>query len=233
VNEHAQPEAPATGPAGSGLAMIRTLVGVSAVAGMLIVLVYQWTLPIIKANQAEALRAAVFEVIPHAQTVTTFRLKDDGTLEPLTVKDERAEKVYVGYDKDHKLAGVAIEAGGQGYQDVIKVIYGYDPNKQTLVGMKVLESKETPGLGDKIGKDPEFLANFKSLDVALDDSGKNLRHAIEVVKHGAKQQPWQIDGITGATISSKSVGRLLGANVRAWLPIVRRNLSRLAKPEAR
>jgi electron transport complex protein RnfG len=99
--------------------------------------------------------------------------------------------------------------------------------------MKVLESKETPGLGDKIGKDPAFLANFDALDVTLGDDRQALRHAIEVVKAGAKQQPWQIDAITGATISSKAVGRMLGESGRAWLPIIQRNLPTLAAQEGR
>ena len=217
--------------AGSSVAMIRTLVLVSAVSGLLIVLVFQWTLPAIKANHARALQEAVFQVLPGVSRVEPFRLRNDGTLEHLAGEDERALKVYAGYTDAGKLAGVAIPAQGQGYQDVIKVIYGYDPYKQAIVGMKVLESKETPGLGDKINKDPEFLANFNALDVALD--GDKLRNAIQVVKHGAKQQPWQIDAITGATISSNAIGRLLGESTRAWLPIVQRNRAALEAKETR
>ena len=228
MHMHASPSA---GPPSSSVAMIRTLVVVSAVSGLLIVLVFQWTLPAIKANHARALQAAVFEVLPGVSRVETFRLQDDGTLAHLASEDERAFKVYAGYTDAGKLVGVAIPAQGQGYQDVIKVIYGYDPAKQAIVGMKVLESKETPGLGDKIGKDPEFLGNFNTLDVAL--AGDGLRNAIQVVKHGAKQQPWQIDAITGATISSKAIGRLLGESTRAWLPIVQRNRTALEAKETR
>jgi Na+-translocating ferredoxin:NAD+ oxidoreductase subunit G len=46
-------------------------------------------------------------------------------------------------------------------------LYGYNPSTQTVVGFYVLESKETPGLGDKIEKDENFLANFRELSVAL------------------------------------------------------------------
>ncbi|NIN78696.1 MAG: FMN-binding protein, partial [Planctomycetales bacterium] len=53
-----------------------------------------------------------------------------------------------------------------------------------IIGMKVLESKETPGLGDKIGKDPKFLANFDKLEARLAEDGTNLEHAFEVVKPG-------------------------------------------------
>lgn len=207
--------------------MLRTLIGVAAVAGTLIVVVYQLTLPIIKVKKAEALRRAVFNVLPGARKVVTFRLEEDGSLTPLTGEDERAVKYYAGYTEDHQLIGVAIEAQGQGYQDVIKVLYGYTPAEQKIIGMKVLESKETPGLGDKIGKDPAFLTNFAKLDARVTEDGTKLEHAFEVVKPGAKKNPWQIDGITGATISSKAVGKLLNDSAPRRLPPVLQNVSRL------
>ncbi len=207
--------------------MLRTLTGVAAVAGTLIVVVFQLTLPVIKANKAEALRRAVFDVIPGARNGVTFKLEQDGSLTPLTDQDERAVKYYTGYTHDNHLIGVAIEAQGKGFQDVIKVLYGYAPTDQNIIGMKVLESKETPGLGDKIGKDPTFLANFDKLDARLTEDGTKLQHAFEVVKHGAKKDRWQIDGITGATISSKAVGSLLNNSAPRRLPPVLNNLHRL------
>ena len=207
--------------------MLRALIGVAAVAGTLIVVVFQLTLPVIKANKAEALRRAVFDVIPSAHNVVTFKLEQDGSLTPLTDEDERAVKYYAGYTRDDHLIGVAIEAQGKGYQDVIKVIYGYAPTEQKIIGMKVLESKETPGLGDKIGNDPAFLANFAKLDARLTRDGAKLQHAFEVVKHGAKKSRWQIDGVTGATISSKAMGRLLNNSAPRRLPPVLNNLPRL------
>ena len=36
-----------------------------------------------------------------------------------------------------------------GYQDVIVVFYGYSSADDAVIGIRVLESKETPGLGDQ------------------------------------------------------------------------------------
>jgi electron transport complex protein RnfG len=213
--------------AGASVAMIRTLVAVAAVCGLLIVTVYQLTLPAIKANRAEFLRNAVYRVIPGASGLRTFRLVEGNRLVPLEGEDERAVKVYAGYGQDGALTGVALEAQGQGFQDVIKVIYGYDPQRETVVGMMVLDSKETPGLGDKIGKDRDFLASLADLDVTLNEQRTALRHPVEVVKHGTRSERWQIDAITGATISSKAVGKLLGESAQARLPLVQNNLDAL------
>lgn len=209
--------------------MILSLIGVASLSGILIVLVYQWTLPTIKANKAIALRNSVFEVLPRTERMVTFRLEPDGSLTPLAGEDEKAVKFYAGYTADNRLSGVAMEARGQGFQDVIKVIYGYSPRDKNVIGMRVLESKETPGLGDKIGFDPLFLANFTDLDVRLDPSGKGLLHPIKVVKKGRRQEKWQIDSITGATISSKAIGKLMNRSAAERIPIVERNLERLEK----
>ena len=48
--------------------------------------------------------------------------------------------VYAGYDARNRLVGVALEAAGQGFQDTIRFIYGYSPEKQAVVGFVVLES---------------------------------------------------------------------------------------------
>ena len=98
------------------------------------------------------------------------------------------------------------------------MLYGYSPQREAVVGMQVLASKETPGLGDKIEKDPAFLANFRALDVALAADGQSLAHPVSVVKSGAKTSPWQIDGITGATISSKAIGNMLRHSTAYWVP---------------
>ncbi len=207
--------------------MILSLAGLATLSGILIVVAFQVTLPTIKANKARALRKSVFEVIPEAKEVVTFKLEEGGGMTRLNGEDEKAIKFYAGYTADKRLSGVAIEAQGQGFQDVIKVIYGYSPDKQNVIGMRVLESKETPGLGDKIGFDPHFLSNFDDLDVRLSEDGKRLLRPLEVVKFGARKERWQIDSITGATISSKAIGKLMNRSAQARIPQIVRNLARL------
>ena len=123
------------------------------------------------------------------------------------------------------LVGVAVEAQGMGYQDVIAVLYGYSFTEQAIVGLQVLESKETPGLGDKIETDPDFLENFKSLDVSVREDGSGLAHPVVPVKHGEKTNPWEVDGITGATISSVAIADLLNRSAEYWVPRIRSSRS--------
>ncbi len=197
--------------------LYRAVVGVGMLCALLIVVVHELTRPIILRNRAEALEAAVLEVLPGAVRSAAFEARGDGF-----AKSEGAAgagpRVYAGYAADGSLVGVAIAAEGTGYQDTIELLYGYAPGRQAVVGMVVLQSRETPGLGDKIDTDPQFRRNFAALDVALDETGRALLHPVETVASGAKTAAWQVDAITGATISSKAVARIVGQSVAHWAP---------------
>jgi electron transport complex protein RnfG len=90
--------------------------------------------------------------------------------------------------------------------------------------MKVLESKETPGLGDKIMKDARFRENFDALDAGLNDDGTSLAHEITLAKHGEKTDAWQVEAITGATISSRAVTNILRESTAGAVPVIQKNL---------
>ncbi len=205
-------------------AMYRAMVGIGLGCGLAIVTVFELTKPIIARNRAEALRAAIFRVLEGGQTSQAFVQQPDGSF---AVADQAAagDVVHAAYDGDGRLLGIAIEAAGMGYQDVIRVLYGYSPERDAIVGFSVLESKETPGLGDKIETDPGFLANFEALDTTLNPDGDTLRNAIVFRKQGEKQNPWEVDGITGATISSHAIADLLNASAAHWVPRIEAHLS--------
>lgn len=209
--------------------MYRSMVGVGVVCGLLIVGVFELTRPVIERNKAEALQRAIFQVLPGAQSTATFQAADDGAFHEVEGRVEGGSLVYAAYDAERRLLGVAVEAQGMGYQDVIRVIYGYSFAEDALIGIQVLESKETPGLGTKIETDPDFLKNFERLDVSLTGDGSQLANPIEFVKPGKKEQPWQIDGITGATISSTAIASILSKSASYWIPRIRRSLDDFRK----
>jgi electron transport complex protein RnfG len=211
--------------------MLRTLGLVAALSGFLVVLAHHLSLPLIEENKRIAIERALFKVIPGAVTRRDFQLTADG-IEPLgETPPAQGMHLYAGYDAEGKLAGIALEAAAQGYQDVIRVLYSYDPSCECIRGMEVLKMAETPGIGDKIAKDPVFLQNFEALDARLDAAGGGLANAIVSVKTGTKSEPWQIDAISGATISSKAVARMLNDTAQQALPVVVRHLDVLQQAE--
>jgi electron transport complex protein RnfG len=213
----------------SAWSIYRAIVGIGALCALLIVTVYQTTAARIKDNQERFLALAIGEVLPAAQSTVAVEFTADGNL--VEVSDLPALPVFLGYDANAELVGAVITAEGMGYQDSIRVLYAYSFDLDAIVGFKVLDSKETPGLGDRIEKEAHFIANFEKLDATVASGGKSLLHPIVTVKQGEKTEAWQVDGITGATITSEAIGNILNASANTWVPVLERDASAFSKIE--
>jgi len=130
------------------------------------------------------------------------------TIQPKLIEVEKMGKkvsynVFEAKHGDGKLAGWVTKAKGQGYADKIELLIGLDPKVKSITGLFVLEQKETPGLGNKIITDKWRNQFIK----------KNTHQSLEVTKTGAKS-PHEIDAVTGATISSRSVCDIINTTIR-------------------
>lgn len=209
--------------------MYRAIVGIGAFCAILIVGVYMATAPQIKINQERFLASAVSEVLPAAVLTQAVALDDDGQL---VVVEENADlPAFLGYDAEGNLVGAVMTSEAMGYQDIVRVLYAYTFENQAITGMKVLETKETPGLGDKVEKEPHFLANFEALDARPAADGSGLANEIVTVKQGEKTEPWQLDGITGATITSVAIGHILNISAQVWVPVLEREARAIPAPQ--
>jgi electron transport complex protein RnfG len=214
-------------PQTPSFAMLRTLGGVAMLAGFLVVMVFQWTKPIIDENKRIAIEKAVFRVVPGAASRKDYVLGADGLFKAEEAKSVQGEKIYAAYDAEGALKGIAMEAAATGYADVIRILYGYNPGCECVTGIKVLKMAETPGLGDKIAFDPEFLENFVALDGKLNAEKSGLANKIVAVKHGTKSEPWQVDSISGATISSVAIARMINQSGQKMFPLIMKHLDEL------
>ena len=190
----------------SSLRLVMTLAIAGLVSGIAIIGIYESTLPTITANKARELREAVFKVLPGVSQMQALVYRN-GELVAVDQADKDEPVIYGGYDERREFVGYAMPTAGPGFQDTIAILYGYEPGEKLVVGMEVLESRETPGLGDKIYKDPVWVGGFSALSVEPE---------IVAVKKGTKSNPNEIDAITGATISSKAVVRIINEAHTAW-----------------
>jgi electron transport complex protein RnfG len=204
--------------------MLIAMGGIGIICALLIVLTYEGTASTIQKNKAEALEKAIFKVLPDITKTQAYQLNADNTFSLSSSVDTKLPKVYAGYDAADNLKGIAIQANGKGYGEVLNLLYGYDPMQQKIIGFNVLESKETPGIGDKIEKG-NFPDNFKAMDVSLNNDGSELKNEIITVKQGKKTQKWEIDGITGATVTSRAVGNILNNSAQEWIPKIYKNVN--------
>lgn len=126
---------------------------------------------------------------------------------------EGGKKTYSVFQAETKGStdGWVIKAAGQGYGDKIELLIGLDANAKTITGLYIIDQKETPGLGNNIVK-PDWRNQF------ID---KSAEHHLTAVKTKASA-PYEINAITGATISSRSV-----------CDIVNQSLDNLRRPLAK
>jgi len=134
----------------------------------------------ILANEQTKIESAIFKLSPSAKRIEETKINDS----PL----------YKLFDKSNSLVGYAALISGNGYQGQIKLIAIADSSFNTIEGIQVIESSETPGLGAKINED-FFKKQFKGIKLTM---------PIECVKEKTTKEN-EIVAISGATISSKAV----------------------------
>lgn len=200
-------------PEPSSARLVFTLALAALLSGLLLSLVHEMTAPVIAANQRAFLEKAAYQVVPGSETLQRFFYVDGEFIPaeqaPTDMTSERKE-IYAAYDGNNQFLGWAIRHQGNGFQDVIGLLFGYDPARDMVTGMAVLVSRETPGLGDKIYKDADFVAQFGALAT---------QPRIVLVKEAA-DQPNEVHAITGATISCRAVVNIINSALEAWRPLL-------------
>jgi Na+-translocating ferredoxin:NAD+ oxidoreductase subunit G len=192
--------------------LVMTLGVAGALAGMLIVTVFQWAQPRILAHQARAIALAVDEVLQSPERTETLFVWNGALVAtpPAGVDTVPLDRVWAGYDAAGERVGFAMIGAEAGFQDIIKVMFGYNAETGQLLGMRILESKETPGLGDKIFKDEAFVSQFRAA----------LWPMIPVKPGTGTDDPHEVDTITGATISAKTVIGIINNRVERVKPLL-------------
>jgi len=204
----------------SGYSKHRNLLLTMAGVGLLlVVLMIYW---LISAQQLHTFRQQIFQVLPGSSQLKQLYYVGQNRVgqnrvgqnqagqswQPIDFTRDSADSLYAGYNESGQFIGYAIPGEGPGYQDSIRLLYGFQPTRRQIVGMVVLDSGETTGWGEQALKDTDFLANFQAL--AVDPK-------LVVVESGEKQRPNEVDIMTGATISSQAIVQILNATNRRWL----------------
>ena len=214
-------------------AMLLALGLVAAICGLIIVVAFEASLSSVKENRRVAMERAIHKVLPGAAKTVAYVALPDGGIRPSAGADTAADSVpfHAAFDAAGQLMGIAAEGSAKGYAGNVRIMFGYSPPCHCVVGFSVVSMQETPGIGDKILKDANFLANFKALDVQLAADMKALANEVKTVKHGSKTQAWQIDAISGATVTSRAVGRAINDAAQVLLPRLLPQLQQIESPQ--
>ncbi len=151
-------------------------------------------------------------------TFTEKRVKENklreliASLQSVTGMDPNTDTYkIVRKDKDFELYRIisgtetkayAVVGEGNGYQDKIRLIFGVKPDFSEIIALKILEEKETPGLGARI-EEEGYLKQWK---------GKAANGSLKLVKTPT-ENPYEVQAISGATISSTAVLDIVNKSV--------------------
>ncbi len=170
--------------------------------------------PTIENNKISETKEKVPELVlgvEQAQTIAQKGTKLDIVGHQIEVDKAGQKTFYSVYEAllEGKKSGWVIKASGQGYADKIELLLGVDPKVEKVTGLFVLDQKETPGLGNKV-IEPKWRGQFTQ---------KPTDKAFAVTKKGAST-PYEIDAVTGATISSRSVTQIVNVAINDLRPVL-------------
>lgn len=172
---------------------------ITAVSAIVLAFVNDKTKVVIAEREQEEYVESLAEVFPEADE---FEDLDEAELKKLQEVDEQILDVAIA-NKDGNPVGWTVKADGKGgYGGSVQIVVGIDDQKN-ITGYTVLQSQETPGIGDVIEEDT-FISSLL---------GKSVEGPIVAVDSPSAEN--EIQAISGATYSVNAVTNGLNAAVTA------------------
>ena len=113
--------------------------------------------------------------------------------------------------ENNAISQLILPVYGSGLWSTMHGFLSLEPDGSTVRGLRFYEHAETPGLGDQIDK-PAWRAEW--VGKRIFDGGDEPR--IEVIRgfvaEGSDNEPYEVDGISGATLTGRGVTNL----IRYW-----------------
>ena len=161
---------------------------------------YLWTRPALEASAAEEKMKLIDEVLPRSAYDNDL-LKDTLTLGPAPELGLEAASTAYRARRGAQTVALVFEAiAPDGYAGKIRLLIALAPDG-TLHGVRVVQHKETPGLGDYIepkkdkNKARPWITQFDGLQPASSEA-----HDWQVKKDGGR-----FDAVAGATVTPRAV----------------------------
>lgn len=131
-------------------------------------------------------------------------------------ESERILPMYKFNDGTNEFTILSVQ--GKGLWDVIWGNIAFEKDGKTIAGVDFDHKGETPGLGAEIKDNAAWKKQFIGKTV-VNSNGEYT--GIAVVKGGARDPNWQVDGISGATITADGVGEMMKRGLKYYQPIMK------------
>ena len=118
------------------------------------------------------------------------------------------KKVYLVKDDSGQIKTLVLPVRGKGLWSTLYGFVALEKDAQTVVGLSFYKHGETPGLGGEIDN-PAWRASWKGKRIVSEDGTPFLQVLKGAVATDNPQSFRQIDGLSGATITSVGVEHLI------------------------
>jgi Na+-transporting NADH:ubiquinone oxidoreductase subunit C len=119
--------------------------------------------------------------------------------------------IYTVKDEDNEVDFYVLPVEGMGLWGTMYGFVALDRDLNTIKGLTFYKHKETPGLGAEIDN-PNWKSKWPGR-LVFDNSGAVTIHVIKGPAGSPEEAPHQVDGLSGATLTSNGVTNLL----KFWL----------------
>jgi Na+-transporting NADH:ubiquinone oxidoreductase subunit C len=134
-------------------------------------------------------------------------------------EEERVLPLYIFSDQDTKEKFYILSVRGNGLWDEIWGNVALKSDLETVAGAAFDHQGETPGLGAEIKDNPSFRKQFQGKKI-YDSDGDYT--AVVVRKNGAVNDRYEVDGISGATVTANGVTEMLKRGIKYYLPYLKK-----------
>ena len=120
---------------------------------------------------------------------------------------ENFTKIYL-YKEDETIKAIILPIRGLGLWGTM---YGYlaiESDLNTIIGLEYYSHKETPGLGAEVNN-PRWKALWKGKKIHSKEGNIKITVVKGIADRGSSEITYQVDGLSGATITSKGVSKML------------------------
>lgn len=149
----------------------------------------------IEEQKRQARLKALYEIIP--REIHDNNLLEDSVDLKLTALGHRGtQTLYLARKNNRPIAVIYPVTARDGYSGDIDMLVGITVNDRSVAGVRVLQHRETPGLGDKIDRrKSSWIDAFR---------GRSLTNP-PTEQWSVKKDGGAFDGFTGATITPRAV----------------------------
>ena len=186
------------------LGIVLALYAAAACVGL--AFVYAGTEKVIAQRQQDDLNAALDELFPTADYFEP--IENIASLDPAVTIEEGG--AFAARMNSGEIIGAAVRTSRASYSGAIKILVGVGTNGK-ISGVKILEHKDTPGLGANAASDKYYVDRANGIHFYDQFTGKNVTDPFEVKR--------DVIIITASTITSRAVAlsvKAAGETASSW-----------------